>query len=79
MGSHVMDNTCHSCQQLLTSNIAHPHSTLKLLSSLPNSQMYKCTECHAYLHHFDMSWEVLIEGNTHNKDAAGFNNQVANL
>ncbi len=57
-----MDNICPDCQTLLTSKHKASHTLLSLISTLPNSQLYKCTACHAYLHCYDRQWEVLIEG-----------------
>ena len=57
-----MDNICPDCQTLMTGKHKASHSFLSLISTLPNSQLYKCTTCHAYLHCYDRQWEVLIEG-----------------
>ncbi len=57
-----MDNICPDCQTLITGKHKKSHELLSLISTLPNSQLYKCTTCHAYLHCYDRQWEVLIEG-----------------
>lgn len=57
-----MDNICAQCQELVSYQSVRPHAQLKLMSSLPNSQLYKCSDCGSYLHAFDQDWEVLIEG-----------------
>lgn len=57
-----MDNICPDCQNLMTSKHQKSHNFLSLISTLPDSQLYKCIACHAYLHCYDQKWEVLIEG-----------------
>ncbi|SIS99973.1 hypothetical protein SAMN05421760_11095 [Neptunomonas antarctica] len=62
-----MDNICPECQNLVTNTQnkhknKESHSFLTLISTLPNSRLFKCTSCHAYLHSYDQQWEVLIEG-----------------
>jgi hypothetical protein len=69
-----MDNICPECQSLVTNKRKKSHSFLSLISTLPNSQLFKCTSCHAYLHSYDNQWEILIEGyydRLPNKLAAG--------
>lgn len=57
-----MSNICRDCQDLVSHKQHESHMLLNLLSSLPNSQLYKCSLCQSYLHRFDQDWEVLIEG-----------------
>lgn len=56
-----MKSICPDCQAQMAGHCG-PHAALSLISTLPNSQLYKCKECHAYLHRYDSEWEVLIEG-----------------
>ncbi len=57
-----MPNICLDCQDLISNTQHEAHMLLSVLSSLPNSQLYKCSLCKTYLHRFDKHWEVLIEG-----------------
>ena len=57
-----MDNVCPDCQTLVMGKHKASHTLLSLISTLPNSQLYKCTTCLSYLHRYGHQWEVLIEG-----------------
>ena len=59
-----MDNICPDCQKLVTNKRQDPHDFLSLISTLPNSKLYKCTSCYTYLYCSNLQWEVLMEGYT---------------
>jgi hypothetical protein len=65
-----MDNTCPDCQNLVTAKHQKPHGFLSLISTLPNSQLYKCTSCYTYLYCSNLKWEVLMEGYDRNSMAS---------
>jgi hypothetical protein len=55
-----MENTCPSCAQLISHGLKHPY--LINISSLQDSQLYRCRCCNSYLHCYLDSWEVISEG-----------------
>ncbi|MFC6673891.1 hypothetical protein [Marinobacterium aestuariivivens] len=61
-----MESTCPSCQLLVSQGRPHPH--LHTLSTLKDSQLFKCRCCNSYLHRDQSGWEVLSAG--HYQDEA---------
>ncbi len=55
-----MENTCPSCEQLISQGIPHPY--LVTISSLQDSQLSKCRCCNSYLHSYLDNWEVISAG-----------------
>ncbi len=55
-----MSRTCQHCTDLITRGVQHPQ--LRKISELNLSTLYKCKQCHAYLHHHGFAWEVISGG-----------------
>lgn len=54
-----------SCDCHLLKGKPDQSENLKLLSSIPNQQIYRCCRCHAFLSYTEdrSSWEVMTQGN----------------
>jgi hypothetical protein len=55
-----MESSCPSCELLLSQQRQHPY--LVNISSLQDSQLYKCRCCNSYLHHYLGQWEIISIG-----------------
>ncbi|UTW12657.1 hypothetical protein [Marinobacterium rhizophilum] len=55
-----MESTCPSCELLITQQRHHPY--LVNISSLQDSQLYKCRCCNSYLHRYLSQWEIISIG-----------------
>jgi hypothetical protein len=55
-----MESTCPSCELLISQQRHHPY--LVNISSLQDSQLYKCRCCNSYLHHYQNQWEIISIG-----------------
>lgn len=55
-----MENACVLCFNLVMLN--KPHPSLKKISELNNSELYKCSCCFAFLHKSNGIWEVISGG-----------------
>jgi len=55
-----MESTCPSCELLITQQRQHPY--LVNISSLQDSQLYKCRCCNSYLHRYLSQWEIISIG-----------------
>ncbi|WP_286238246.1 hypothetical protein [Neptuniibacter halophilus] len=55
-----MENACNLCYNLVLHY--QPHSELKKISELRDSELYKCCCCNAYLHKQRGEWEIISAG-----------------
>ncbi len=55
-----MESTCPSCELLISQQRHHPY--LVNISSLQDSQLFKCRCCNSYLHRYLNQWEVISIG-----------------
>lgn len=63
-----MENACVLCFNLVMLN--KPHPSLKKISELNNSELYKCSCCFAFLHKSNDMWEVISGGDFTRDDCA---------
>ncbi len=55
-----MESTCPSCELLISQQRHHPYLTN--ISTLQDSQLYKCRCCNSYLHRYRQQWEIISVG-----------------
>ena len=55
-----MEQACVLCYNLVLQH--KPHPSLKKISELKGSQLFKCCCCYAYLHKHDSDWEIISGG-----------------
>lgn len=55
-----MESTCPSCELLISQQRHHPY--LVNISTLQDSQLYKCRCCNSYLHCYLQQWEIISIG-----------------
>ncbi len=61
MSSNGMSKLCACLEQVAASGI---ESKLVLLSTIPNQQIYRCSNCNTFLSYTEdkKEWEVLLQG-----------------